>query len=507
MQKLRQYVDLIQQFKVKTQEISAVLGGERTKIHQFFEGLAARRWSDDEGAAVRELYGDAFDTTHAPYRTLKTVLKKKLKNILFLIDFKQSDTLNELQQVRYEAVRTEATIKLLLGRGKTDAAVDLCQHLLDIALKFEITHSVVLASKNLRAHYRFRSPNQKKYEYYHNLYNTYSEYLRLEDLAEYYYYEIVGHFVNNKSTKKWVQPIAQDYLSQLLPYKGKVETTQFVCLLGMVELTTHMIMNDYRATLVVCDEYITKIESKFFEHQATLVVLYHQKTMCHLMLRDYEEAWKSAQKTAKWVIYGTHNWFKDGTVFLQVCLHTGRHQEVVKTFIDVFKHEDFEYQPESVQEELKIYQGYIQWLIAVGKISITETEQKQIGAFRLNRFLNAVPTFSQDKRGLNVPILMLQILWAISQKDYTGFVQRLEAVNKYKTRYLEETPDSRTNLLIKLLSLAPKLNYNAVEIQQKGENLYQTLINIDYDTKDEASEIEVFPYDMYWLYFLEIIIS
>ena len=112
MQKLKQYVDLIKQFKVKKQEVHAVLGDEQTKLNRFFEGLATRRWEDDEDAIVRELYGASFDTKHAPYRALKAELKKKLRNLLFLMDFKQPDVLNEIQQVYYESLRTSAAIKI-----------------------------------------------------------------------------------------------------------------------------------------------------------------------------------------------------------------------------------------------------------------------------------------------------------------------------------------------------------------------------------------------------------
>lgn len=507
MRKLRQYVDLIQQFKVKKQEINALLGSEQTKIHRFFEGIATRRWADDEDAIVKELYGETFDTKHAPFRALKTELKKKLKNMLFLIDFKQPDILNDLQQAHYEVLRMEAAMKILIGRGKVDAGIDLAHHLLDIALKFELTNTVVVVSNVLRNHYRYMSPNQKKYDYYRRLYDEYADYQRLESLAEFYYCDVLSYFSNNRATKKWLQPIIQDYVSELLPHKGTVKTYQFLRFLGLLEVTVHMVVNDYRATLAVCDDYIAQFERKSFAHNASLIMLYHQKQVCHLMLREHEASWKSAKKAAKWVIYGSHNWFKDGILFIQLCFHTGRNTEAMKTFLEVFKHEEFKNQPDSSQEELKIYQGYIQWLIAVGKIRPTDSENQQIGSFRLTRFLNGIPTFSRDKRGLNVPILMLQILWAVAQKDYDALLQCLAAVSQYRTRHLKDTPNSRTNLLIKMLLLAPELNYDVPKIKQKAEKSYNTLLNITYSLQDETHEVEAFPYDMYWLYFLEMLES
>ena len=159
MQKLKQYVDLIIQFKVKKQEITALLGDNTTKLHRFFDGLADRRWKRDEDAIVRELYGAAFDTTHGAYRALKAELKKKLRNLLFLIDFHQPDVLNEIQEAHYDSLRTCAAIKILMGRAKIDAGMDLCQYLLENALKLDLTEAVVTASKYLRTQYRTRYPN------------------------------------------------------------------------------------------------------------------------------------------------------------------------------------------------------------------------------------------------------------------------------------------------------------------------------------------------------------
>jgi hypothetical protein len=503
MQKLKQYVDLITQFKVKKQEVNALLGDEQTKIHRFFDGLAKRRWKDEEDAIVRELYGAEFDTRHAPYRALKTELKKKLKNMLFLIDFKQPDILNDIQLAYYEGLRTEAAIKILFGRVKVDAGVDLCLHLMDIALKFELTEMVISSARYLRNHYRSRQPNEKKYEYYRNLHNQYFEVYSAECLADDLYTDISGYYVNNKSTKKWLQPTIQGYVSQLMPYKGKVNTFSFLKFFGHLELFAHMVVNDYSATLNVCNEYISQLESKSFLHKASLIMLYHQKIVCHLMLRQHDEGWKAIQKMASWVIYGSQNWFKDRTLFIQFCLHTSRHKEAMQGCIESINHEDFKNQSKDVQEELNIYQGYIQWLVAVGKIRPSQVEAEQIGSFDLNEFLKSIPTFAHDKRGLNVPVLMLQILWTISREDYDGFLERLDAFKQYKTRYLRDDPNSRTNLLIKLLTTVPELNYDLKKIKKQTDKTYNTLVNTTYSLKDETHEIEAFPYDMYWLYFLE----
>lgn len=505
MQKLKQYVDLIKQFKVKKQEITASLGEDKTKLHRFFNGLATRHWKADEDAIVRELYGEQFDTRHAPYRALKAELKKKLKNLLFLMDFHQPDVLNDIQEVHYDSLRTCTAIKILMGRGKSDAGVDLCQHLLENALKFDLTEAVMTASKHLLTHYRTRQPNVKKYEYYRNLYLQNLDYYRVESLAENFYINISGNYINNRSTKKWVQETVKSHVEQLLPHKGKVNTVQFLWAFGLLELTFHMVVNDYASTLTICDDYIYQLERKPYLHKSALIMFYHQKIVCHLMLRQHEEGWKAALKISDWVICGSHNWFKDRTIFLQLCLHTRRNKTAMRVCIEVVKHEDFINQIESVQQELKIYEAYIQWLVKVGKINASAIEQEQIGSFRINRFLNEVPVCALDKRGLNIPVLLLQILAATAEKDEESFSLRLEALNQYRTRHLKDHENARTNLLLKLLNTVCESGFDKTKIKKRSATAYQKLVDTNYNIMDSAHETEIFSYDIYWLYLLELL--
>lgn len=504
MQKLKQYVDLIKQFKVKKQEVTALLGDDTTKLHRFFDGLAARRWKADEDAIVRELYGEQLDTRHGPYRALKAELKKKLRNLLFLMDFHQPDVLNDVQEAHYDSLRTCAAVKILSGRGKSDAGIDMCQHLLENALKFDLTEAVMTAAKHLQTHYRIKQPNVKKYNYYRNLYLQHLDYYRVESLSENFYTDIIGNYINNRSTKKWVQATVKDYVEQLLPHKGQVKTGQFLWFFGMLELMFHMVVNDYTSTLAICEDYIDQLEKKPYLHKSALVVFYHQKTVCHLMLRQHEEGFKAALKASTWVIHGSHNWFKDRTIFLQLCLHARRNKTAMKVCIEVLKHEDFKNQIESVQQELKIYEAYIQWLVKVGKIKANDVEQEQIGSFRINRLLNEVPVCALDKRGLNIPVLLLQILSVTGEKDDEGFYLRLEALNQYRTRHFKDDDNARTNLLIKLLNTAYELGFDKAKIKKRTATTYKKLVETTYNF-DGTHETEVFAYDIYWLYILEML--
>ena len=149
MQVLRQYVDLIQQFKAKKEELSIVIGDEKTLIYQFFDGIAQGKYLNDEDAA-KDLYNEK--PTLPAYKTLKSEFKKRLASAVLILDFKQP-VLNDLQQAYYICQKNWATINILIGRFKTKAAIDLAQTTLELAKKFEITEVVVNTSRQLTRTY------------------------------------------------------------------------------------------------------------------------------------------------------------------------------------------------------------------------------------------------------------------------------------------------------------------------------------------------------------------
>ena len=131
MQVLRQYVDLIQQFKAKKEELSIVIGDDKTLIHQFFDGIAHKKYRTDEEAA-KDLYNEK--PTFPAYKTLKSELKKRLASAVLILDFKQP-VLNEFQQAYYICQKNWATINILAGRLKARIRTALASLFLNSLLR------------------------------------------------------------------------------------------------------------------------------------------------------------------------------------------------------------------------------------------------------------------------------------------------------------------------------------------------------------------------------------
>jgi hypothetical protein len=501
MKILKQYIEVVDFFKVKKQELNTLIGDDTTKVRQFFEGINADIWQNEDEAAAA-LYGEEFNASHLSFRVLKSDLKKRLQFLMGgVFDFKQDDKMTAFQQAYYITTRQQAVLKILNGRAKYLAAFDLAQTLCDLAVKFEFAEPVITAATILKRHYLTKVPDAKKYSYYKDLHEKYTRILEAEKMADDFFAEVISNFIENRTNKLSLKPIVDGYIQQLSPHKDIVDSFFFIYYAGMVEIWSWIIVNDYEQALLICDECISRLEQKAFRYDSGLLGLLHRKVICCMMLKRYEEGIEAIEKTYELIQPHTHNWFNNGILQIQLSFHTQDYKQAIKKCIELVQSSGFDYQAKTVIEELKICEAYLQWLVTYDKIKVTKTEKEALGAFRMTRIVNDLPTFSKDKKGMNIPILMLQVLWLLAEKRYDEFLARLDVLAKYKTRYLKEDENLRTNLIIKLLHQVPENGYDKRKILRKTEVLVKRLT----DAQSTTYEIEVFPYNIYWNLLMDVL--
>jgi negative regulator of replication initiation len=270
---------------------------------------------------------------------------------------------------------------------------------------------------------------------------------------------------------------------------------------GMLKVWSLTVINHYEQCLEVCNEYISRLEQKSFTFDSGILGLLQRKVICCIMLRKYELGIATIEKTYALMPINTHNWFNNGIIFIQLAIHAQDYKQAIQKCIELMQSSGFKNQTKVVIEELKICEAYLQWLVAYNKIKVTKAEKEAIGQFRMMRIINELPSFSKDKKGMNIPILMLQVLYLLAEKRYDEFLDRLDALSKYKTRYLKEDENLRSNLIIKMLHQIPENGYDKRKILRKTEALLQRL----NDAQSAAYEIEVFPYPIYWDFLISTI--
>lgn len=145
------------------------------------------------------------------------------------------------------------------------------------------------------------------------------------------------------------------------------------------------------------------------------------------------------------------------------------------------------------QEYWMIWEAYVNFLVVAGKIQPQE-EWPSLPKFKFAKFFNNVPTYSRNKTGMNIPILILQAMYFIVIGKLGLVVDRTEALERYCSRYLKDDENLRHNCFFKLLLTTVQANFHKGATERKAATIYKKMIN----AKERSIDIEIVPYEVLW---------
>ncbi|MBK6950081.1 MAG: hypothetical protein IPH16_20200 [Haliscomenobacter sp.] len=163
--------------------------------------------------------------------------------------------------------------------------------------------------------------------------------------------------------------------------------------------------------------------------------------------------------------------------------HSGDYEETLRVFEQASSHPGFRRLDPVNAEFWKISEAYLLYLLYTGRIP--STSEKAFN-FRIAKFLNEVPIFSKDKKGMNIPILIVQILFTIAQQRYDLAVLRIDSIEKYCTRYLRKDDTYRSNLFIKMLLCIPQAGFHRVAVSRRASKYRDLLRKHPWNTPTRA---------------------
>jgi flagellin-specific chaperone FliS len=116
----------------------------------------------------------------------------------------------------------------------------------------------------------------------------------------------------------------------------------------------------------------------------------------------------------------------------------------------------------------------------------------------MGRFLNDIPVFSKDKSGMNIAILIIQILFSLLEKEHGNAAEQIESIRKYCARHLTDGNTRRSYYFIKMLLQIPKGNFDKETVLQRVKPALEKLHSVPLELSNQSLEIEVVPYEALW---------
>jgi len=294
-----------------------------------------------------------------------------------------------------------------------------------------------------------------------------------------------------------VTDIARSYYAELSPYMEENHSFKLHLFGRMIHLLIYNSANDYVNTAKLCEEAIAFFDKKGYDSGLPLQVFYYNLIVCYLQLKEFNKGQTVIDRCEYYFEEGTFNWFKLHELFFQLAMHTGHYEDAYRLYEKVTTHPRFDDKTPQIIEMWKIFQAYMFYLIKMGKVPEGVVSEK-LTKFKINKFLNEIPLFSKDRSGMNISVLIVQILHFIADREYEKSIERIDSIEKYLTRYVKEHGTARSNAFIKMLLQIPVGNFHRENVLRKAERYIKQLLDLPLEAANQSHEIEIVPFEALW---------
>ncbi len=493
MRDLIELVGVIHKTKLKVAGTLKLVLEPGSRMEMLYDAIAQKKVQSDDDA--RELFkSSAEDLKGLP--SLKNKLKERLTDAIFLLDFKDS-SFSGRQKAFYECYKKWSAAMMLLIRNAKINGIDMLERLLRHTRHFEFTELTLDILRVLKLQYSTVDGDLKKYEEAKTHYMRYEKLWLMESKAEHYYQDLMVRYTNSKSTKLEVTDIARSYYAELSPYMEENHSFKLHLFGRMIHLLIYNSANDYVNTAKLCEEAIAFFDKKGYDSGLPLQVFYYNLIVCYLQLKEFNKGQTVIDRCEYYFEEGTFNWFKLHELFFQLAMHTGHYEDAYRLYEKVTTHPRFDDKTPQIIEMWKIFQAYMFYLIKMGKVPEGVVSEK-LTKFKINKFLNEIPLFSKDRSGMNISVLIVQILHFIADREYEKSIERIDSIEKYLTRYVKEHGTARSNAFIKMLLQIPVGNFHRENVLRKAERYIKQLLDLPLEAANQSHEIEIVPFEALW---------
>lgn len=492
MQDLIELIQSIHIARFKSTGLWAFVFESGSMMEQLCEAIHDGRVRSDEDAIALLYPGEKGGSK---YLNLKERLKERILSVLFLLEFKAA-TGSDRQKAYFECNRKWAASMVLMSKNAKRVSVSVLEDLLKQTMHFEFTELSMSILSTLRLHYGTIHGDPVRYKLYREMYHRHQREWMIENETEDLYTHLVSQFVNSKSAKTALSDSAQEYFDRVKPYMEESESFRLHLCARLIQVTIHSSRNDYSATAQVCEDAIQFFRKKQFESNLPLQAFYYQLVVCYIQLKEFDKGQAVMAQYQAIFEEGSFNWYKLQELYFLLAMYTQHYKEAFEVCEAVWKKiRSASAPPVQIMEMWKIYEAYVQYLLYNG---ILETPPGYTTKFKLSKFLNEIPTYSKDKQGMNIPILVIQILFTISERNNVQSIDRIEAIEKYCSRYLKQNETFRSSCFIKALLQIPVGAFRPDVVAGKAQKYIDQLRSRPLEVAYQTHETEIIPYEHLW---------
>jgi len=490
----KELVDLITLHKRKQVDVLGYNPDSDTLLERFYQMLSNREVNSDEEAAAKLLGSKSTDND---YLKLKSNLKRRLTNTLFFIDLKTAE-FNDAHRANQNVWKYLSSMHICRSQGARNAAIDVALKGIKPAIKYEMSLAVIEFARLFIEYSSVYTGNKAELDKYIEIAKKYQEIFIAEMTASNLSAKLIQPYVNKREFKKETNQLAKEYLKIVEPLAIKYVSHKVQGPYYQILIYEKYSQSDFVGLKKVTEEAIRTFENKNFEMKQTIGAFSIVLISANTILGDYEAAEAAAEKSLAAIPKGTPVWFNANRLYTIALLNASRYTEAYKLYRKCVAHKKFENLGDSMKELWWVMEGYFYLLMQAGEIAIEELEKRPEN-FRISTFLNRFALFSKDKRGMNICVQIIHILFHLFNKEYDLYEDKLSTLIKYKKRHLSNQEDGyRTTCFIECLQIIEREEFKKERAIAKTNDLRSLMSEVPQMLLDQPEEIEVLTYEKLW---------
>jgi len=484
--------------KNKTKNISVISYNKSgtSKLDKFYRAIHDAKVTTDE-EAFAYLYPGQKELN--PYYKLKHQLRERLYQTAFFVDLKKNKY-DTRESALLECQSTVMLTKLLFSFGARENYVKLAKKLTTVAKKYQFTAEHIFGLSVACGVYTMAGQPDKVLETNKEI-KKLQQLLYKETISRNSWQHISSMYVLDRSKKPEVEALIDEYLKEINAIPCQLSSGRLTYTTCALHLAKYMSINEYKEAVPHGEAGLTEIIALPFAYAPAIFAIGINLTACYVALKEFENGERTLEIVRQHIAVGKYNWFKHLEFSFILSIHTKRYDRAYKIYLDTINHTKFKNLPANIQETWSIYSAYLYLLLQSGRLPGSVDSAN----FRIQRYLNSVPTFTKDKRGQNVPILISHFILLLQRGDYDGVVDRYEATMKYRDRYLDKEKNFRANVFFRIMAEVTRSNYDYEATKRRTKDYRSMLDEVPVGVLQPSYDQEILPYEDLYDIILEIL--
>jgi len=481
MKNFKNFGKYITSHRIKLKVNKDINNASDSKMDRMISGILSGNYANDEDA-VLDLYKSKKITSS--YRALKSRIKDRLLSHIFQVDLFKS---SKLSKYSYEFILTNKCLtagQFMINFGISSEGETILKQGLTRAKKYQFSGMVVFASRLLRSRAGFKG-TRKEVVYYDQLIDQHLEIYSAELESDAMRDRLNIDFRESFSPKK--KEMILSYWERIKYLNERFDNNVLKINKARIGSKYFETIGDFRSVIAVCDEvenYLLK-NRQFYDlarHREFSLV----KLEACLFLKDYYLGEINANTCMKLFANNINSLIVFEYHFI-LCIHEQKYNKARDLFNEALSNPLFKSYPKERIEKWKLFEAYLGFIYP-------DPKRK----FKLFKFLNEVTVYSKDKRGLNISIMIAQIILLLDDGNFDMLIEKADSFRIYFKRYVTKHINYRTFYFVKMVEIMFKHNFSYDKVKQSSEKFYARLSDKVGQYHGDIESLEVIPYEELW---------